>query len=87
MAKYRIVFAPTAARQLDKLTKIIQLRVATGIAKLADNPLLGKLLKGELKDYRSYRIGDYRIVYFIRHHILQVEIIRVAQRREVYYRG
>lgn len=84
MAKYRIVFAPTAERQFMRLTKIVRLRVAQAIAKLAADPHLGKRLKGELRDYWSYRVGDYRVVYFIRQRLIQVEIIRVAHRREAY---
>ena len=84
MARYHIVFAPTAEKQFRDLTKTVRTRVAGAIAKLADNPLLGKQLKGELKEYRSYRIGDWRVIYFIRHHLIQVEIIRIAHRREVY---
>lgn len=84
MAKYKIIFSPTAAKQFERLHKNVQMRVASAIVKLADNPLLGKQLKGELKDYRSYRVGDYRVIYFIRHNVLQVEIIRVTHRREAY---
>jgi mRNA interferase RelE/StbE len=79
-----VLFAPSAEKQLFKLAKPIQIRLVHAIAKLAEDPMLGKTLKGELKDYRSYRIGDYRIIYFIRHQKIQIEIIRVAHRREVY---
>lgn len=84
MAKYKILFSPTAAKQFERLHRNVQMRVASAIAKLAGNPSLGKQLKGELKDYRSYRVGDYRVIYFIRHKVLQVEIIRVAHRKDVY---
>lgn len=84
MAKYQVVFAPIAEKQFMKLTKVVQLRVAQAIAKLATDPHLGKRLKGELEEYWSYRVGDYRVVYYIRHRRVQVEIIRVAHRREVY---
>lgn len=84
MHKYKIVFAPTAEKQFLRLGKIVRIRVAHAIAKLADNPFLGKQLRGELKEYRSFRVGDYRVVYFIRNRILQIEIIRIAHRREVY---
>lgn len=83
MPKYRILFAPTAEKQFFALAKLVRVRMARAIAKLADDPFLGKQLKGELKEYRSYRVGDYRVVYFIRNHILQVQIIRIAHRREV----
>lgn len=33
------------------------------IDKLIDNPLLGKLLKGELAGLRRLRVGGYRVVY------------------------
>lgn len=81
---YKIVFAPTAEKQLKKLDKPVQTRIVHAIAKLATDPCLGKQLKGELSDYRSYRVGDYRVVYFVHQQKIQVEIIRVAHRREVY---
>lgn len=84
MHKYRIVFSPTAEKQVLRLVKSVRIRVVQGIAKLATDPWLGKQLKGELKEYRSYRVGDYRVIYYLRHNILQVEIIRVAHRRDVY---
>jgi mRNA interferase RelE/StbE len=83
-SKYHIVFAPTAEKQFLQLGRLIRLRVAQAIAKLADDPFLGKQLKGELSEYRSYRVGDYRVVYYIRQHVIQVEIISIAHRREVY---
>lgn len=84
MHKYRIVFAPIAERQFMRLSKIVRIRVAQAIAKLATNPFLGKQLRGEFKDYRSHRVGDWRVVYFIRHQTIQIEIIRIAHRREAY---
>ena len=84
MRKYKIVFAPTAEKQFLRLAKFVRIRIARAITKLGDDPFLGKQLKGQLKDYRSYRVGDYRIVYFIRHKKVQVEIIRVAHRKDVY---
>ncbi len=84
MARYRIIFAPIAEKQFIQLTKVVRIRVAQAIAKLATDPHLGKCLKGELSDYWSYRVGDYRVIYFIRQKFVQIEIIRVAHRREVY---
>ena len=84
MPKYKIIFAPTAEKQFMNLTRIVQIRIAQAITKLAENPFLGKQLKGQLREYRSYRVGDYRVIYFIRHHKVQIEIIRVAHRNRVY---
>jgi len=84
VVNYKIVFAPTAERQFLALPKIVRARVAGAIAKLAKAPFLGKQLKAELADYRSFRVGDYRVVYFVRKRQVKVEIIRVAHRREAY---
>lgn len=84
MRKYQIVFAPTAAKQLKRLDHQVQKRIVLAITNLASDPFLGKLLKGDFKDYRSYRIGDYRVIYFVRTQKIQVEIIKIAHRREVY---
>ncbi|MBU0507057.1 type II toxin-antitoxin system RelE/ParE family toxin [bacterium] len=81
--KYKIVFSPTAAKQFKKLPKIIARRIASAISKLAIEPMSGKRLKGELGDYWSYRVGQYRVIYYIRQKKIQIEIIRVAHRREV----
>jgi mRNA interferase RelE/StbE len=82
--KYKIVFSPIAAKQVEKLPKMIARRIASAISKLAIEPKLGKRLKGELSDYWSYRVGQYRVIYYIRQKKIQVEIIRVAHRKEVY---
>jgi len=66
------------------LPKFVRPRMAHAIAKLTDNPFLGKQLKAELSDYRSFRVGDYRIVYFVRKSVVQIEIIRIAHRKEAY---
>lgn len=84
MRKYHILFAPTAEKQFLKLAKIVRGRVAQAIAKLADDPHLGKQLKGELRECRSYRVGDYRVIYLIHRHKIEVQIIRIAHRKEVY---
>lgn len=84
MIHYKIVFSPTAEKQLLKLPQYIATKVASAIAKLSAEPLLGKQLKGELGEYRSYRIGNYRVIYYIRREKIQIEIIRVAHRKEVY---
>lgn len=84
MTKYQILFAPTAQKQLFKLPKSIQIRLLNAIARLSDDPFYGKNLKGELSDCYSLRVGDYRVIYSVSQKQLQVEIIRVAHRREVY---
>lgn len=78
----QVFFAPSAVKQFELLTKIVRLRVAAAIKKLGEDPDMGKQLRGELAEYRSHRVGDWRIVYLVRPPNL--EIVRIGHRREVY---
>ena len=59
-------------------------RIARRINALAQQPYLGKSLKGRLKDKRSLRVGAFRVIYrldTVRH---QVVVENVGHRREIY---
>ncbi|HLO46823.1 MAG TPA: type II toxin-antitoxin system RelE/ParE family toxin [Kamptonema sp.] len=43
-----------------------------------------KTLKGDLAGYYRYRVGDYRVVYYINDRQKQVVVTIIAHRREVY---
>lgn len=52
---------------------------------LVKNPYnLGKLLTGQYKGLYRYRIGDYRVIYFIEQENLLGKIVLVAHRKDVY---
>lgn len=59
-----IVFSPTAKKQFLNLDRPIQLRIKTGIEKLAIIPPQGDIskLKGRDDQYRL-RVGDWRIIF------------------------
>ena len=83
MAKPREVnFSARAHKDFEGLENRIKARVADGIRELADNPLAGKKLKGELSDFRSYRLGSYRVIY--RFTPAVVEIALIEHRKDVY---
>ena len=84
VAKYAIIIAPIARKQIDKLHPAIKGRVANALEVLAGNPFAGKALKWDLKGLYSYRVGDYRIIYHMVKKTLVIEIIKVMHRREVY---
>jgi mRNA interferase RelE/StbE len=43
-----------------------------------------KALKGKLKGYYRYRVGDYRIIDEIDQKIIQVIVIKIAHRSSIY---
>ena len=87
--KWEIVLDETAVREFDDLDKTIQKRVARflyeRVAKLEDPRGIGEALKGaSLGEFWKYRVGDYRLIAKIRDQYVQILIIKIGNRREVY---
>jgi mRNA interferase RelE/StbE len=82
--KWRVVFARTAERELEKLSTENQVRIARSIRGLEENafPATAKRLKGR-EEFRI-RVGDHRILYTIEHKSRVVTISAIGHRREVY---
>ena len=80
-------FTNKARKQFLKLDKPIQNRISKymdEVASLSNPRARGKGLSGNLSEYWSYRIGDYRIIARIQDDILQIEVVKVGHRRDVY---
>lgn len=82
---YAVRFLPSAARELAKLERAVQRRIARRIEQLAPDPRGGGAVKlrGAADAWRV-RVGSYRLLYRIEDDELVVLIIRIAHRREVY---
>lgn len=85
MSRYRIEFLKTAKKELLKLPKEIQQRIAAKIDALVTNPYPPdtKKLKnggGRLR----IRVGDYRIIYRIEEGQLVILVIKIGHRRDIY---
>jgi mRNA interferase RelE/StbE len=61
-------------------------RLRTKILALARNPLAANNNVKKLVGIEGYRlrVGDWRIIYTLRHEVLTVVVIRVGHRREIY---
>jgi len=85
---WTIAFERQAKRDLDKLDPQIRervLRFLTERVAALDNPRsIGEALKGS--ELWKYRVGDYRIIASIEDQRVQILIVRVGNRREVYRR-
>jgi len=58
--------------------------VAKAIDRVASNPDLGELLKGEWKGQRKYRNGRYRIIYRTEREKLILYIVTIYDRKDIY---
>jgi len=85
MMLYKIIIAPRARKQIEKLPENIKPRIEDILTNILPvDPFIGKSLKADYEGLYSYRVGDYRIIYEIIKHQLVIHIIKVAHRRDVY---
>lgn len=84
---YTVHLKPAASRQLKKLSRDIQERIAKKIDGLAINPRPrgGEILEGGERFHRV-RVGDYRIIYQVQEENVVVLVVIIGHRREVYRR-
>ena len=81
---YSIQIKQQAAKEIRRIPKPDRLRIIRAIDDLADSPLRGAVLKGDLRGLRRLRVGDYRVVYEVQHTALILLVIRVAHRQGAY---
>lgn len=86
--KYKVIYEKKAIKSLSKIDKAQQALILAWIEKnlvdTEDPKKHGKALKGNLKEYWRYRVGDYRILADINDNQIQIIIFNVGHRREVY---
>lgn len=85
--KYNIEFSPSSSKYLKKLNKVTQNLLIKKIENLQDNPLPNgaKKLSASVGIYRI-RVLDYRIIYSINNFKLEVLVIKIGHRSDVYKR-
>lgn len=84
-----VLLDSAAARDFDRLDGMIQKRIAKfmyeRLARLEDPRSIGEALRGtRLGDLWKYRVGDYRLIAKIYDQFVQVLVVKVGNRREVY---
>ncbi len=82
---YEVLIERQVERDIRRLPKAIQVRVAREAIRLGDNPRPAgcRKLVGSENDWRI-RIGDYRVVYEIDDARKSVRIFRVRHRKDAY---
>lgn len=81
---YLLQIKQSAIKEIQQLPKSDRQRIIAAIDQLAENPHVGKLLKGDYSGLRRIRVGDYRAIYEINEGVVLVLVLRVAHRKEVY---
>jgi mRNA interferase RelE/StbE len=85
VSAWRLVVAPPARRQLDRLPDKIHFAVLDTLTAIRENPhRLGGPLRFELSGYRSARRGTYRVVYRIDEETRTIHVVAIAHRAHAY---
>jgi len=84
---YTTVFKPGFFKDLKKLPKQVRERLVLVIESLRKDPLSlsVKKLIGHSHLYR-YRLGDYRLVFYVHHSKKKLIFLLIAHRKEIYQR-
>jgi mRNA interferase RelE/StbE len=83
---WSVSYTKSAAKAIRGLDPQVRSKVETAIEKLTEEPTRGKPLQLTLRGLRSWRTGDWRIVYRATQERLDVLVIAVGHRRDVYDR-
>jgi mRNA interferase RelE/StbE len=81
---YKLVYSKEAVRQITKLSERIKKQIRTAIEKISGTPEIGKELLNELHGLRSYRSGNYRIIYEIDKKCITIWVLAIGHRKDVY---
>jgi len=86
---WKIELSPLAQKNLEQLDPPIARRILRflheRVAPLDDPRSLGEALKdSRLNAFWKYRVGDYGLISSIEDDALQILVVRIGNRREVY---
>jgi mRNA interferase RelE/StbE len=86
---WQVLLDPRALRELDDLDRPARERIwrflYERLASLDDPRSVGQALRGsELGDLWKYRVGNHRILARIADCVVQVVVVKIGHRREVY---
>jgi mRNA-degrading endonuclease RelE of RelBE toxin-antitoxin system len=84
---YSVILSKLAESKFDKLIRSdrkLGEQVAKAVDRVASDPELGELLRGEWKGHRKYRTGRYRIIYRIEREKSILYIVTIDDRKDVY---
>jgi len=80
---YEIILSDTAKKQLNKLNVQIQTRIGSVFERIKIRPhhFVKKLVNSP---YYRLRIGEYRVILNIKENRLQILVIEIGHRKNIY---
>jgi mRNA interferase RelE/StbE len=82
--RYRLILPKSVQKELDRLPDDLTRRILARLAGLETNPRPADVKKLKGRDAWRIRVGDYRVIYEIHDRVLQIIVITVGHRRDIY---
>ena len=82
--KFQVILPRSVQKELNHMPDDIAKRILTRLAELETNPRPPDVKKLKGRSAWRIRVGDYRVIYEIHDRALQIIVITVGHRREVY---
>ncbi len=81
---YTVYLKRSAEKELEELPTKIHDRILTALLSLKDNPFPRNAKKLHGREGIRIRVGDYRVLYIVDDADKKIEIISIADRKDVY---
>ena len=81
---YDVILPRSIQKSLDRLPDEMTLRILDRLKELETNPRPADVKKLKGRDAWRIRVGNYRVIYEIHDRELQILVITVGHRRDVY---
>lgn len=82
--EYQVKLTPQAKKELEKIPKIYSEKIFNALSWLEKEPFIGKKLHGKFKNYYSWKVWPYRIIYRIFKKELLIFVVAIGHRQGVY---
>ena len=82
--RYAVILPKSVQKELDRLPEDAVRRILARLAELETNPRPTDIKKLKGRKAWRIRVGDYRVIYEIHNRQLQILVITIGHRREVY---
>ena len=81
---YAVSVLRAAAKQLDRLPEDSGARILEAVSDLAETPRPDGCVKLTGRPAWRIRIGDYRVIYEIDDSLLEVVVVAIGHRKDIY---
>lgn len=82
--RYRVIIPKSVQKGLDRLPDDVVRRILARLAQLETDPRPADVKKLKGREAWRIRVGDYRVIYEIHDRHLQILVVTIGHRREIY---